>query len=433
MTNEKFNSKPFKRGRGFVIAEAALEYFIHICVTATMLTAILTEMNVSTALQGIISAISSLACTVQLIAVFAVKRTYPCKRWVSILNLISQLMFVLLYCIPFTPFSQGLRIAAFIVTLLLAYALQHYLTPSRVSWQMSLVADDHRGRFTANKEIVSLICGMVISQCAGMMVDHFKEKGDMRTCFIIFAITITVLSVLHLITMLGMHEPIPEKKTEPKKFKEILRVVFGKPQLRLVILFDTLFCVSTVSLHYYTIYMTGTMGFKYGHMTLVAIFHAAFRAIVSPFIGRFADKHSWVSSLRICMAVLTVGLLAFMFCTPTNAMIIYPFFSLCYAFSLGGTNAGKTNLCLDYVDHEDRRYILGVQYAISGVVAFLATLGASALVEYIEKAKPFGENIYPQQILFGISAVMLVLMNIFLMPKLKLNRENKQKNENKGE
>ena len=425
MNIEVFDSRSYRRGRAFVIAEAAVEFFIHLCVTTTFLTAVLTEMQVSTALQGVISAIASLACSVQLISVFAVKKTYPCRRWVSILNLFSQLMFVLLYCIPLTNLTKGIRVASFIIMLMLAYGFQHYLTPSRVNWQMSLVADDHRGRFTAKKEIFSLVGGMIFSQAAGMMVDYFKAKGDMHTCFIIFAVTITVLSLLHLYFMLGTKEPEPEKQVVPKPFKEIIHIVFGKPQLRLVILFDSLFMVATVSLHYYTVYMTGTMGFKYGHLTLVAIFHAAFRAFVSPFLGRFADKHSWVSCLRLCMLVLTVGFIVFIFCSPQNAMVIYPIFSLCYEFSLGGTNAGKTNLCLDYVKHEDRRYILGVQHAISGIVAFVATLGAAALVEYIEMAKPFGANIYPQQILFGISAVMLILMNIFLMPKLKLKRGNK--------
>lgn len=426
MNKEVFNSKSYRRGRAFVIAEATVEYFIHLCVTTTFLTAILTEMQISTALQGVIGAIASLACSVQLIAVFAVRKTYPCKRWVSMLNLLSQLMFVLLYCIPLTNLTRGIRVAAFIIMLLMAYAFQHYITPSRVNWQMSLVADDHRGRFTAKKEIFSLIGGMLFSQSAGIMVDYFKEKGDMRTCFIIFAVTITVLSLLHLYFMLGAKEPESETQVVPKSFKEIINVVFGKKQLRLVILFESLFMVATVPLHYYTIYMTGTMGFKYSHMTLVAIFHATFRSIVSPFLGRFADKHSWVSCLRLCMFVLTCGLIIFMFCTPQNAMFVYPAFSLCYAFSLGGSNAGKTNLCLDYVKHEDRRYILGVQHAISGVISFIATLGAAALVEYIETSKPFGANIYPQQILFGISVLMLILMNIFLMPKLKLKR-GKQK------
>ena len=43
----------YKRSCVLYIVEAAVEYFIHLCVTATFLTAILNEIGVSAALQGI--------------------------------------------------------------------------------------------------------------------------------------------------------------------------------------------------------------------------------------------------------------------------------------------------------------------------------------------------------------------------------------------
>ncbi len=408
------------RSRLLVIIEAALEYFIHICVTTTCLTAILDSMGVSTSLQGIINAITSLACSVQLLAVFGMRRTYPCKRWVCILNLINQLLFALLYCVPGLQASPELRVGIFIGLLLAAYACQHFLTPSRVNWQMSLLDDNKRGTFTAHKEMVSLIGGMLVSQGAGILLDHFKEKGDMQRCFLIFGITITVLSLLHLLVMYFTVEPVPDiPHTGPEKgFREICATVFGERDLRRVVIFDALFVVSTASLHFYSVYLVATFGLPYTYITTVAIVHAAFRAAVSHFLGKLADKKSWAYMLRVCMSVLAVGLVVFLLCDHENVKFLYPVFSICYAFSMGGTNAGRTNLCLDYAKHEDRRYILGIMSAISGVCGFLVTLAASALVERIEQNGNalFGISMYPQQLLFGISAVMLLALAFFYLP-----------------
>lgn len=419
MEEDRFHA--YRRSRWLVILEAAVEYFIHICVTTTFLTAILNEMDVSASLQGVIAAITSLACSVQLIAVFGVKKTYPCKRWVSILNLVNQLLFVVPYCIPILDLAKEVKIAFFIGMLLAAYACQNYLTPSRVNWQMALVEDNKRGIFTANKEIFSLFGGMIFSQCAGILLDYFKAKGDMQTCFIIFAVTITVLSVLHLVIMLLTQEPEPETAAQPKRFNEIVSTVFGNPDLRKVILFDSLFMISNVSLNFYSVYLTQTFGFSYTYITAVAVLHAVFRALVSRFLGRMADQKSWAYMLRICMLVLTVGYIVFMLCSPKTALYIYPVFSLCYAFSLGGSNAGRTNLCLDYVNREDRRYVLGIKDTISGVLSFIATLLASALVEYVEQNgnQIFGISVYPQQILFALSAVMLLVLAFCFLPRLK--------------
>ena len=73
---------------------------------------------------------------------------------------------------------------------------------------MALVDDNKRGQFTAKKEIISLAGGMVFSQTAGILLDHFKAKGDMRTCFFLFIAVIAVLSVLHLVIMLMTVEPV---------------------------------------------------------------------------------------------------------------------------------------------------------------------------------------------------------------------------------
>ncbi len=411
----------YRRSRLLVIAEATLEYFIHLCVTTTCLTAILDEMAVSTSWQGVIGAITSLACSVQLLAVFCVRKTYPCKRWVCILNLVNQLLFALLYCVPLVEMSATIRLASFIGILLAAYVCQHYLTPSRVNWQMALVEDNKRGRFTAHKEMVSLVTGMIFSQSAGILLDHFKAKGDMRTCFVIFAITVTVLSLLHLLVMLFTKEPEADATRPAKSMREILATVFGTLDLRRVILFDALFVTSTVSLHFYSIYLVRTLGFSYTYITAIAILHAAFRALVSHFLGRLADTKSWAYMLRICMTVLAAGFVVFIFCSPENARYLYPVFSLCYAFSLGGTNAGRTNLCLDYAKREDRRYILGIQSAISGVCGFFVTVLASFMVERVEQNGNmlFGFSVYPQQILFAISAVMLLCLAFGFLPLFK--------------
>ncbi|MBQ9151434.1 MAG: MFS transporter, partial [Clostridia bacterium] len=316
--------------------------------------------------------------------------------------------------------TPALRLGGLISLLLVAYLCQHYLTPSRVSWHMSLVDDNRRGAFTAKKEIISLIGGMIFSQTAGILLDFFKARGDMRTCFVIFLVTITVLAVLHLVIMLLTEEPIPEKKPTVKGFREILGTVFGSADLRRVILFDSLFAVSSISLHYYSVYLTNTWQASYTYITAVAVVHACFRAVVSPFLGRLADQRSWAYMLRICMLVMAAGYVVFAVATPQTGLYLYPLFSLCYAFSLGGSNAGRTNLCLDYVSSEDRRYILGIQSSISGVVSFLVTIPVSFFVEWLEARGNtlFGMTVYPQQILFTISAGMLLLLALAFLPRL---------------
>lgn len=408
-----------RRSRGFIIAEAAVEYFIALCVTSTFLTAILNYMEVSAAHQGIIASMSQLACAVQLLAVFGVRRTYPCRRWVSILNLVNQLLFALLYLVPLTPLPGSVKLAAFVVMLLCAYFCQHYLTPSRTQWHMSLVDDHHRGIFTANKEIISLVGGMFFSQGAGILFDHLKASGHTEAAFVVFAVTITVLALLHLALMLAIREPEPTHAIPVKRFGEIIRTVFGNRQLRAVIVFDALFAVTLVPGNFSAVYLTRTIGFSYTVVTLFSVVMAAVRALSSRPLGRYADRRSWVSMLRLSMTVSAVGCVFYAFCTP-RMPLFYLLYTVCHAFSLGGTNSGRTNLCFDYVDPDDRRYVLGVKAAISGMVNFAVTLLAARLVDAIEAAGNvvFGIAVYPQQVLFGANALLLGVLVVGVLPKL---------------
>ena len=434
MEGNQFESKSYKKGRWFIIAEAAVEYFISLCITSTLLTALLNEMNVDPALHGIIGSITSLACISQLFSVFWIRKSYPAKRWICVLNLINQLMFLVLYCIPFVSISSGAKLAIFIGVLLGAYLFQHYLTPSRTQWHMSLVEDSHRGVFTAKKEIISLVGGMIFSQTAGILIDYFKAKGDMRNCFIIFASTIAVLALIHFYLMLSIKEPAPETQPKKKSFSEIMTLIFGSKKLRGVLVFDALMTVSSVSITFLSVYAMvneknpNTLGFSATFMAAIGIVHALFRAAVSIPLGKYADKRSWVSLLRLCLSVMTVGHLCLVFCMPQSGMlatVLYVAFYLCYAFSIAGTNSSLTNLCFDYVEHEDRRYILGVKNALSGVIAFATSLGFGAIVNLIEGRGNalFGMTVYPQQLLSLISAVITLALVVFVLPTLKKDKK----------
>ena len=246
----------------------------------------------------------------------------------------------------------------------------------------------------------------------------------MRSCFLIFAVTIVVLSLIHLGLMLGISEYKPSKPIPSKKFGEILHTLFGHRQLRLVILFDILFAITLVPGHFASVYALSdsALGFSPVFVTIMSAVSSAFRAIMSRFLGRYADKRSWVSLMKLCMSVSAVGYLFFAFCAPGKlSFILYPLYILCYGFSMAGTNSARTNLCFDYVSHEDRRYVLGVKNAISGVADFCVTLLVSLLVSHIESNgnQLFGIPMYAQQLLFFCNALLLAGLVIFFLPHLR--------------
>ena len=122
---------------------------------------------------------------------------------------------MMLYVIPVTNLSSSLKTVLFIVFIFLAYLIYNFAHPKKINWLMSLVDDNKRGSFTANKEIVSLTSGIAFSFIMGALIDYFRESGNIKMAFILTAIVIFVLMVLHTLTMVfATEKKIPYVRTE---------------------------------------------------------------------------------------------------------------------------------------------------------------------------------------------------------------------------
>ena len=168
--------KDLSRNRFMYIIEAAVEYFIALLITGAFLASLLTRSGVSDAATGIITQLASLAFTAQLVSVFF-RKTRGMKLFVTVLHLANQLMFVSLYLIPTIQVSPAVKTTCFVVMFLGGHLISNIISPYKLSWLMSFVPDNQRGRFTANKEIVSLIGGMIFSMLMSAVIDQTRAAG----------------------------------------------------------------------------------------------------------------------------------------------------------------------------------------------------------------------------------------------------------------
>jgi glucan phosphoethanolaminetransferase (alkaline phosphatase superfamily) len=180
--------------------EAAFEYLISILVGGSFLATLTKELGMSDSLTGILSSIISLGCLFQLISL-AIRKT-SVKRLVVVFSILNQLLFMFLYIIPVTGIEKNTKIILFVILIFSAYFIYYIVHPKKITWLMSLVDKNHRGSFTANKEIMSLVFGMVFSFAMGALVDRFKNAGEIRVAFILSAAVIFVLMTVFISVVL---------------------------------------------------------------------------------------------------------------------------------------------------------------------------------------------------------------------------------------
>ncbi len=418
------NTLPYKRSRLMYICEAALEYLISILVAGTYLAMITKELGISDTLTGIISSFISLGCVFQLFAMLL--RRGNTKKTVLFLSVLNQLLFMSLYVIPLMGGSKDLKTALFIVVILLAYFFYNMAHPKKIDWFMSLVDYEKRGVFTAKKEMVSLISGMVFSFLMGAIVDRYHERGELRIAFVICAAVIFVLMLLHTLTMLLTIEK-PHGSAEVREKRAWISALKDKNILRITVVFVLWHVATYCSTPYYGTYQIKELGFSQSFVAVLSVVYAVARISFSFVWGRYADRRSFARMLRLCFAVAAAGFLINVFCLPENGKLVYTMYYICNAIAMGGINSALINLCYDYVEEEKRADALAISLAIAGVFGFFSTLAVSPLVSHIQEGGNmlFGVPVYAQQVLSAIAFLATILTMLYVSFSLiKLKKLN---------
>lgn len=407
------SEKNIKRSRVMYLFEAAFEYLISILVSGSFLATLTKELGMSDSLTGILSSIISLGCLFQLISL-AIRKT-SVKRLVVVFSILNQLLFMFLYVIPLTGIGKNAKIILFVILIFSAYFIYYIAHPKKITWFMSLVDKNHRGSFTANKEIMSLVFGMVFSFAMGALVDRFKNAGEIRVAFILSAAVIFVLMTVHSLTMIFSVEK-PSERPVALKFGQALNdLAKNKKVLHITMVFVLYYISTYISVPFYGAYQIGELGLNLKFISAIAICGSISRILISKFWGNYADKKSFARMLEKCFIVLAFSQLCIVFAVPFTGKVTFVLYYILHGIALGGINSALTNLIFEHISAEKASDALAVTQAFAGLAGFLATLAVSPLVSCIQKSgnSVFGIPLYAQQLVTVLALVFTVFAIIY--------------------
>ena len=409
---EEIDLSSYKTSRLLYIIEAALEYFVAIAVGTTYLAKICTTIGMDDATIGILSAFVSLGQVFQLVTFLRVGHT-PTRRRITFVNLIGQVFFTLLYAVPFFSGNSLGKTILFAAFLLLAQVIHNVNLPSKIDWHMSMVEDKQRGRFTATKEIVSLLGGMLFSFGMSAMIDYYEAKGDLYTAFAITGVALFLLTVGNTLTLVFTRERPPMRTSCKGNPIALLK----NKKLWKVIGVSALWAVANYStIPFYSTYQLGELGFTMTFCSILTVINSLARAFVSRPLGRFADKYRFSNLMTICFVVQAVAFVLNVFTVPANGKGMFVLYYLLHAVAMAGINSGLTNLIYDHVEEEQRRGALALSNTILGATGFLTSLVAAIPVRYIQGNGNmlFGIPVYAQQVLSLFGCLVTVGLVVYL-------------------
>jgi len=421
---DNLSTKILKRSQLMYMLEAALEYFTAILVSGSYLATLTKELGLSDSLTGLLSSIISLGCLFQLLSIF-IRRT-KLKPLVIVCSIINQALFTSLYLIPLTNFAKQVKVALFVVIIILAYVIYNIIHPKKIHWLMSLVDNGHRGRFTANKEILSLTAGILLSFVMGAVIDYFNESGRIRTAFILSAVVISIIMILHTLAMVFVEERELAQPHRQKLLQTIGELISNKNILRVCGVFILYNISNYASVPFYGTYQIGELGFSLKFVSAIVMCGSISRVLVSKRWGRYADKKSFTAMIEKCLIFKGISQLFVVFANPTTGKLTFILYYIFNGIAQGGINSALINLIYDYVPLEKRADSLAITQAVAGLVGFLTTLCISPLVSHIQRCgiSLFEMSIYAQQVV-SLLALLFTILTIFYIRFTMIRRKKK--------
>lgn len=403
-----------KRGRTMYIFEALFEYLISILVSGSFLATLTGRLGISDSTTGILSSIISLGCLFQILSVtIRVRRS---KGFVITLSIVNQALFMFLYVIPLTGFDRSIKILLFVVCIISAYLIYNVAHPKKINWLMSLVDDNKRGSFTANKEIISLIGGIVFSFGMGAVIDGFMEAGKTRLAFAVSAMMIFVLTAVHTATLVMTVEKTFKAPKRTSLWQSVTAAFKNKSILKVTLVFIIYYIANYAATPFYGTYMINELGFNLKTVSFLSIFSSVTRISVSRLWGKYADKKSFAVMIEKCFVFLALSIVCVIFATPKTGVVMFILYYALHGIAMGGVNSALINLVFDYAPLKMRADALAISQAAAGVFGFLTTLCISPLVSFVQKNgnSIFGIGIYAQQLVSIVSLAFVVVTIIYV-------------------
>lgn len=404
------------------IIEAALEYFISLMVTGAYLARITGSLGFSDSLTGILSSFVSLGCVFQLGAIRLFRNSATVKRTIILSHLINQALFACVYFIPALSLANGVKTTLFLLCFCGAYIISNIIVPPKSSWLISLISDRERGVFTARKEIVSLLSGMIFTYFLGHLTDRLEAAGQQRLSFLLGGVIILALMVLHTLSLVPIEEKPRSAGAKSASLKALLANRLYMRTLPVILIWHI---AQSAATPFYGAYQIKELGFSMTFVSFLSIAYSLVRASVSPALGRLADRRSFSHMAMLCFMIAAAGFLVNTFTVPANGKIFYTAYYCLYAIAMAGINSSMSNLIYDCVQGPGRLGALAISSALGGVCGFISTCIMSPVVAFIQgqSNRLLGLNIYPAQFVSAVAFVITVLLLVYL----RLVIINKQK------
>ncbi len=346
---------------------------------ALLLNATATQMGILYAIIGLLPSIIQLKAS-EIIRKFSRKKIVLWGTTVQILLWIPIILTGILFYldIPHTIWI--------LITLTgMLYAFSAINQPAWFSWMGSLVPEEKRGKYFAQRNRMAGFFGLIAMIIGAIILDTAKNIGAVSGN--VLGYTLLGFGILFVLaasirfksrTLLArQYEPrLKVRKKDGFSFWQFLKMAPSTPFGRFTLFRGILSIGIGISGPFWAVYMLRDLGFSYMWFMGITVSQIMFQLMFLPLLGKFSDRFGNVKLMRVCSwLIVTTPLLwiASSFIDGDLNIKLYLLFmpSIVGGFAWAGYNLAVNNYVYDAVRQRKRGFGVAYMNLIVGVGTFI--------------------------------------------------------------
>ena len=433
-----FSSHEYKRSRKAYVSQCTIEHLLGILVLDAFLAKVLTYLGMSDALVGIIASFSSVAFVFQLLSVNLVRSRFSTKNMVTFIDVFSQLLFTLVYFMPFIPLSPDARRITVVVSMIVAQIGKTMISSLYYKWGNTYVEDDKRAVFSARKECISLIVGIVFQFVMAAIVDKLESLGNMEGALLFVGCSMMILNISNFISFYLIKDETRDARDSMRvSNKEIISHIRSNKIFLHFTLIGFLSGFGGGMLGgFIGVYKIHELAFGVLTIQIINIIADFFRMAISMPFARYSQKRGFARGLQFSTYMTVASHLFLLFTAPSTRWLIVGQ-TLLSVGAQAGSYQNSFNIGYTLLPEKYMVQAMSIKRTASGIVSFCAALLGGKVLSLIQVnggISVFGIHLYAQQFIALITicfdVAVVILREKYVLKPLDIMLKERKQNDN---
>lgn len=430
--SQSFTQQEMKKSLFLITAAVIFGKIFYVTVTGAPFTGFLRALGANDLLYSIIAATPFLGGIFQIFASYVLEKTGKRKLIFLISAYIHRLIWIPIVLIPLVVSQENKGMALFLITVFITlYSMANSVVViSYSSWMGDIVPENIKGSFFGKRMAISAITGIIAGVVSGKYLDNVSSLFSFAVVFIIASL----FGAMDASCFLGVKDPPLTPLEKNTSFVQMLTEPFkDKNYLKLIIFISCWNFGFNFSTPFLNIYMIEVL--KIGYFT-ISIFTQLVSGITTVLfinqIGKLSDKFGMKPVLRLCCSFVSIFPVLWCFATSSSYIGVM---SVCFLLSglfQQGVQLLSTNFSIWLAPEKNRSMYLANFALITTLSSGVAYICAGAFMETSRKliwkinGLFFGKQVLTNfQVLFIVSALLMLLSIIFVLPMVYDKDEKK--------